>query len=107
MKTWKHTATTSKNILLQHSGFNCRIDFYFPKYKLAIEIDEKGHKDRDEQKKIERQKAWGKKLDCKFIRINPDEKYFYMDIEISKIDNHIIESTKKLTKKSLIDKISF
>ena len=51
------------------------------------------------KKKIERQKAWGKKLDCKFIRINPDEKDFYMDIEISKIDNHIIESTKKLTKK--------
>ena len=43
------------------------------------------------KKKIERQKAWGKKLDCKFIRINPDEKDFYMDIEISKIDNHIIE----------------
>ena len=59
------------------------------------------------KKKIERQKAWGKKLDCKFIRINPDEKDFYMDIEISKIDNHIIESTKKLTKKSLIDKYSF
>ena len=59
------------------------------------------------KKKIERQQAWGKKLDCKFIRINPDEKDFYMDIEISKIDNHIIESTKNLTKKSLIDKISF
>ena len=59
------------------------------------------------KKKFERQQAWGKKLDCKFIRINPDEKDFYMDIEISKIDNHIIESTKKLTKKSLIDKISF
>ena len=58
MKTWKHTA---KNILLQHSGLNCRTDFYFPKYKLAIEIDEKGHKDRDEQKKNWKTKSMRKK----------------------------------------------
>ena len=70
-------------------------------------MTKKDKKTEMNKKKIERQKAWGKKLDCKFIRINPDEKDFYMDIEISKIDNHIIESTKKLTKKSLIDKYSF
>ena len=30
---------------------------YFPKYKLAIEIDEQGHQDRDIGYEIERQKA--------------------------------------------------
>ena len=47
----------SKITLLQHSVLSHRIDLYFSKHKLAIEVDEKGHKDRDEQKGIERQKA--------------------------------------------------
>ena len=50
------------------------IDFYFSKYKLAIEIDELGHADRDLGKK--RQTEIAKYLDCKFIRINPDKKDF-------------------------------
>ena len=52
------------------------IDFYFPKYKLAIEVDELGHKDRDQTKENKRQKDLKEYLDCKFIRINPDEKNF-------------------------------
>ena len=79
---------------------------YFPEHKISIEVDEKEHKDRDENKEIESQKAIEKELDCEFIRINPDEQNFDMDIHISKIQNDIVESTKKLTKKSLIDKIS-
>ena len=35
---------------LQHSVLNYYIDVYFPKYRLAVEIDEKGHLDRDENK---------------------------------------------------------
>ena len=31
----------SKNILLQHSVLSYRIDLYFPKHKLATELDEK------------------------------------------------------------------
>ena len=53
---------------------------------------------------IKRQKAIEKELDCEFIRLNPDEKDFDMDIHINKIQNHIVQLTKKLTKKSLIDK---
>ena len=36
-----------EKMLLQHSVLDDRIDFYFPKHKLAIEVDEKGHTDRD------------------------------------------------------------
>ena len=69
---------------------------------LAIEVDEKGDKDRDELKKFEKQKAIEKELDTKFVRINPDEKDFNMEIEIGKVYNHI----KRLSKKSLVGKIS-
>ena len=31
----------NKKILLQHSVLSYRIDLYFPKHKLAIEVDEK------------------------------------------------------------------
>ena len=47
-----------------------RIDIYFTKYSLAIEIDEKGHTDRDLIFEEKRQKALEKNLNCKFIRIN-------------------------------------
>ena len=76
---------------------------HFLEHELAIEIDEKGHTDRDEKKKKEneREEKIKKELGCKFIRINPDaENYIFVDI--GKIQNHIIESTKK----SLIDDLS-
>ena len=40
----------SKKILLQHFLLSYRTDWYFPKHKLEIEVDEKGHKNRDENK---------------------------------------------------------
>ena len=58
----------------QYSILGYRIDLYFHKHKLAIEVDELGHADRNLSNEIERQKALEKKLDCVFIRINPDEK---------------------------------
>ena len=33
------------------SPIDSRIRLYFPTYKLAIEVDEKGHTDRDKKKK--------------------------------------------------------
>ena len=47
-----------------------RTDVYFSEYSLAVEIDEKGHTDRDFIFEEKRQKALEKKLGCKFIRIN-------------------------------------
>ena len=60
--------------LLQHNVLGYRIDAYFPKYKLEIEVDEQGHNGRDNDYEIERQKAIENKLGCELIRINPAKK---------------------------------
>ena len=86
----------------QCSVLGYRIDLYFHKQKLANEVDELGHADRNLSNEIERQKTLEKELDCVFIRINPDGKNFNIFKEINKIHRHI----KKSTKKSLIDDLS-
>ena len=92
---------SNEKILPQNSVLAYQIDLNFLEHKLAIEVDEKGHTDRDEKKENEREEKIKKELGCKFIRINPDaENYIFVDI--GKIQNHIIESTKK----SLIDDLS-
>ena len=40
-----------EKILLQHSVLDNKIDLHFPKHKLAVEVDEKGHTDRDIKKR--------------------------------------------------------
>ena len=62
-----------------------RIDIYFTKYCLAVEIDEKGHTDRDLIFEEKRQKAIEKKLNCKFIIINTSKEIFDVDYEVSRI----------------------
>ena len=73
---------------------------YFTEYKLAIEVNEKYHTDRLKTKE-EREKKTKEYLRCKIIRINTDAEEFDIFVEISRIHNHITESTKK----NLIDKI--
>ena len=46
------------------------IDVYFNEFLLAVEIDEKGHTDRDFIFEEKRQKALERKLGSKFIKIN-------------------------------------
>ena len=92
----------SEKILLQRSVLSYRIDLYFPKHILAIEVHEKGYADRSKYENIERRNAIIEHLDCKFISINPDENDFDVDIEIGKMYNHIEKSSKNF----LIDKIS-
>ena len=41
----------SEEIITDFSAVDNLIDFYFLKYKLAVEIDELGHGDRDSVKK--------------------------------------------------------
>ena len=79
-----------------------KIVLYFPEPELTIEFDEKGYTDRDVREENKRGKKIKEDLGCKFTRVNPDKKDFDITVEIDKIHNHIIESTKK----SLIDKIS-
>ena len=66
-----------------------RIDIYFTKYCLAIEIDEKGHTDRDLEFEKKRQEALEKKLNCTFIRINTSRENFDADYEASEIQAFI------------------
>ena len=60
----------------QYSVLSYRVDLYFHDYKLAVEIDEFCHSDRDIGYEIEIQKTIEKELGCKFIMINPDEENF-------------------------------
>ena len=78
-------AFEGEDLQTQYSVLGYRIDLYFHKYKLAIEVDELGHADRNINNEIERQKALEKELNCVFIRINPDEKDFNIFKEINKI----------------------
>ena len=66
----------AEEIILQHSVLGYRIDAYFFKHKLAIEVNEQVHNSRDISYEIEIQRAIEKELDCEFIRINPAEEDF-------------------------------
>ena len=83
-----------------------QIDLYFHKYKLAIEVDELGHNDRNIDYEIQRQRALEKELACVFIRINPDAADFNIFKEINKIHRHINKLTKQQAKESIIDNLS-
>ena len=80
-------ACEGENIQTQYSVLDYRIDIYFHKYKLAIEVYELGHADRNINNEIDRQKALEKELNCVFVRTNPDEKDF----------NNFKETKKKYT----------
>ena len=76
-----------------------RIDIYFTKFCLAIEIDEKGHTDRDLIFEEKRQKALEKKLNCTFIRINTRKENFDIDYEASRIQTFISQFKDDKNKK--------
>ena len=85
-------------ILTQHCIKNKRIDAYFSKYKLGIEVDEYNHEGRNFEYEQSIQfmiESYG----ITVIRTNPDAAYFDMNRLINQIYMHIIKSTKK----SLID----
>ena len=78
-----------------------RIDIYFSECFSAVEIDEKGHTDRDIIFEKKRQKALEKKLDCKFTRINTSnaKNVYDLDYEVSNIEAFIDEFKNKKIKK--------
>ena len=94
-------AFEGENMQTQHTVLGYKIDLYFHKYKLAIEIDELGHNDKNIDYEIKRQKALERELNCVFIRINSEAVDFNIFREINKIHRKI----KKSSKKSLIEKI--
>ena len=80
----------------QYNVFGYKIDLYIHKYKLAIEVNELGHADRNFSNEIERPKALEKELDFVFVRVNPDKENFSIFKEINKIHRHFKKSTKKI-----------
>ena len=80
-----------------------RIDIYFSECFLAVEIDEKGHTDRDIIFEEKRQKALEKKLGCKFIRINTSnaKNGYDLDYEVGNIEAFIDELKNNKNKKEL------
>ena len=96
-------------ILTQYCIENKRLDAYFSKYKLGIEVDEYNHEGRNSNYEKSRQ-LMIESHGITIIRTNPDAADFDMNRLINQIYKHIIKSTKKKTKvstkKSLIDDLS-
>ena len=90
-----------KKIQVDENGckyISFRIDIYFSECFLAVEIDEKGHTDRDIIFEERRQKALEKKLVYKFIRINAKNGYD-LDYEVRNVQAFIDEFKNKKIKK--------
>jgi len=61
----------------QYKVDNYKIDLYFEEHNLAIECDEDHHDTpQNELKDLQRQGYIFKKLSCRFIRFNPNDKNF-------------------------------
>ena len=87
---------TMKKIQVDKNGCKYilfRIDIFFNKFLLAVEIDEKGHIDRDLIFEKKRQEALEKKLGCKFMRINTSnaKNGYDLDYEVGNIEAFIDE----------------
>ena len=96
--------TLWKNLQVDKNGCKhilFRIDAYFNKLLLAVEIDEKGQTDRDSIFEENRQEALEKKLYCEFIRINTSnaENVYDLDYEVNGIEAFIDEFQNKQKKK--------
>ena len=73
----------------RYSVLDLRIDPYFHKHKLAIEVDELGYADRNFSNEIKKQKELEKELDSVFIRISSDEKNFNIFKETDTLKNQL------------------
>ena len=89
-------AFEGKNMQVQESVLGYKIDLYFHKYKLAIEVDDLRLKDRNIDYKIQWKKVIKKEPDCVFIRINSDKENFNIFKSVNEIHRHIKKSTKNL-----------
>ena len=100
-----------KKMQVDKNGRNCRlfrIDVYFNKFLLAVDIDEKGHINRDLIFKEKRQEGLGKKISCKFIRINTSnaKNGYDFDYEVGNIEAFIDEFKDRQLEKKNFEKKS-
>ena len=78
-----------ENMQTQYKVLSYRIDSYFHGHKLAVEIDDNGHSDRNINYEIKTQKAIEQEIVCKFIRIDPDKEDFHIFKTVNEIFRHI------------------
>ena len=64
------------------------------------------HNDISIDYEIKRKNAIEKELGCKFVRNDSSKEGFDVYTELGRIQNYIVKSTKKSTKRSLIDDLS-
>ena len=57
-------AFEGEDFKFQYSESEHRIDLYFQKYKITVEVDEYGHSDRDNSYEAQREEIIKKKLGC-------------------------------------------
>ena len=88
-------------MLTQYCIENKRIDAYFSKYKLGIEVDEYNHESRNSNYEKSRQLTI-ESHGITIIRTNPDA----ADFDMSKLINQIYTKIIKSSRKSLIDDLS-
>ena len=60
---------SNEKISLQYSVLNYQINLYFSEHKLAIEVDEKEHTNRDDKKENEREEKIIKNLDVNLLEL--------------------------------------
>ena len=90
----------------QYCVQNKRLDFYFPKPKLGIEIGEYGHVGRSFEDEQSRQLVIEEKPGCKTITTDPDAADFNIYRLIYQVRMDIEQSAIKTTKNSLINDLS-
>ena len=74
----------------QYSVSQYKIDLYLPNHKLAIEIDENNHAERNPDAEKKRQDDITCILKCRFLRVNPDDVNFKISLFLADIVKHIL-----------------
>lgn len=69
------------------------VDYYLPDHKIAIEIDEYNHKDRDPKYEKNREKYLAETMGCTFVRCNPDSSKFTISGLIGRVHKAIVDSS--------------
>ena len=99
------TAFEGEIILIQYWIENKRIDAYFSKYKLAVEVDEYNHEGKNSNYEENRQLII-ERHGIAIIRTNPDAANFKMNRLINQIYGHISQSNKEKLEKEKEKKVN-
>ena len=68
-----------------------RVDVYLPQQKIAVEIDEFGHKDRDTSYEKAREVFIRGELKCEVLRVNPDDTGFSLATFIANVTRMLFQ----------------